>query len=276
LKTIGGEPPPNICIVGSPKMCHRYSSLRVLPSPLAPPSGPGIAGGDGNTRNELYLWHIFGDPTMQMFGGGSPPIVFNPAIFKAIYKELPIPRPGDPPPFEVNVTFPTNIALAGQPVSLLRNGQVIGKALAGDGSVKIAAEFNDGLPKPGELQVAVDANDAAPVTVPVEGGTTPPPPPPPLPPTKADLIVTDLVASSVTVKNQGGTLAPAFVTTITTAQAGAQVLNFGPLAPGESATVSWNCGFDATYVATADARFAVDESDETNNTLSKPITGCST
>ena len=37
---------------------------------LAPPSGPGIVGGDGNTRNELYLWHYFGDPTMQMWGGG--------------------------------------------------------------------------------------------------------------------------------------------------------------------------------------------------------------
>ena len=27
---------------------------------LSPP------GSDGNTRNELYLWHYFGDPTMQM------------------------------------------------------------------------------------------------------------------------------------------------------------------------------------------------------------------
>jgi hypothetical protein len=143
---------------------------------LAPPSGPGIAGGDGNTRNELYLWHWFGDPTMQMFGGGSPPIVFNPAVFKAVYKEFPIPRPGDPPPFEVNMTFPSNLALAGQPISLLRNGQVIGKALAGDGSVRIAAEFNDGAPKPGELTVALEADGAAPVTVPVEGGTAPPAP----------------------------------------------------------------------------------------------------
>ena len=132
---------------------------------LAPPSGPGIAGGDGNTRNELYLWHYFGDPTMQMFGGGSPPIVFNPDIFKAIYKELPIPKPGDPPPFLVELTLPGNPALTGQPISLLRNGQVIGKALAGDGSVAIAAEFNDGKPLPGELAVAFEADNAAPVQV---------------------------------------------------------------------------------------------------------------
>ena len=87
---------------------------------LAPPSGPGIAGGDGNTRNELYLWHYFGDPTMQMFGGGSPPIVFNPAIFKAIYKEFPIPKPGDPPPFLVELTFPSEPGAdrpAGQPAA---------------------------------------------------------------------------------------------------------------------------------------------------------------
>ena len=51
---------------------------------LAPPSGPGIAGGDGNTRAELYLWHYFGDPTMQMWGGGGNPIIFNPNLFKAI------------------------------------------------------------------------------------------------------------------------------------------------------------------------------------------------
>jgi hypothetical protein len=116
---------------------------------LAPPSGPGIAGGEGNTRNELYLWHYFGDPTMQMFGGGSPPIVFNPAVFTAVYKEFPIPKPGDPPPYLVELTFPSNPALTGQPVSLLRNGEVIGKAIAGDGSVAVAATFNDGAPAPG-------------------------------------------------------------------------------------------------------------------------------
>jgi hypothetical protein len=174
---------------------------------LAPPSGPGIAGGDGNTRNELYLWHYFGDPTMQMFGGGSPPIVFNPNIFKAIYKEFPIPRPGDPPPFEVNMTFPAGLALAGQPVSLLRNGQVIGKALAGDGSVKIAAEFNDGAPKPGELEVAIDSVGAAPVKIPVEGGTPPPPPPlpPPPPPPPVTTSITQTCPSTPVIYSPNGT-----------------------------------------------------------------------
>ena len=142
---------------------------------LAPPSGPGIAGGDGNTRNELYLWHYFGDPTMQMFGGGSAPIVFNPAVFKAIYKEFPIPKPGDPPPYLVELTFPSNPALTGQPISLLRNGEVIGKAIAGDGSAAVPATFNDGAPPPGQLEIAFEADGAAPVKIPVQGGTAPAP-----------------------------------------------------------------------------------------------------
>ena len=100
---------------------------------------------------------------MQMFGGGSPPIVFNPAIFKAVYKEFPIPRPGDPPPFLVELTFPSNPALTGQPVSLLRNGQVIGKAIAGDGSVNVAADVQRRrAAAPGELEIAIDAEGAAP------------------------------------------------------------------------------------------------------------------
>jgi len=179
---------------------------------LAPPSGPGIAGGDGNTRKELYLWHIFGDPTMQMFGGGSPPIVFNPNIFRAVYREFPIPRPGDPPPYLVELTFPSNPALTGQPISLLRNGQVIGKALAGDGSVNVVAEFNDGAPAPGELTLAIDAEGAAPVTIPVSGGTTPPPPPPlpppppPPPPPPAATSITQTCPSPVQLSGNGGNI----------------------------------------------------------------------
>ena len=135
---------------------------------LAPPSGPGIAGGDGKTRKQLYLWHWFGDPTMQMFGGGQRPIVFNPNIFKAVYKELPIPipKPGDPPPYLVELTFPSNPALTGQPISLLRNGEVVGKAIAGDGSVQVPVTFNDGKPQPGELEIALEADGAAPVRCP--------------------------------------------------------------------------------------------------------------
>ena len=125
---------------------------------------------NGTTRSEFYLWHYYGDPSMQMWGGGNPPIVFNPALIKAIYKPGPISIP-DPPPYEVNVNLGQFAAqFAGQPVSLLRNGQVIGKAiLAADGTATIPAAFGDGSVKPGELEVAFEGDGAQPVKAPVDG-----------------------------------------------------------------------------------------------------------
>jgi|GEM_PF-1870907 len=133
---------------------------------------------NGTTRSEFYLWHYYGDPSMQMWGGGNAPIVINPALIKAIYKPGPISIP-DPPPYEVQVTLPPG--LNGQPISLLRNGQVIGKAFAAGDAATIPASFGDGSVKPGELEVAVEADGAQPVKVPVEGVPVPPPPvaPPP-------------------------------------------------------------------------------------------------
>lgn len=133
---------------------------------LAPPAA------DASTRNELYLWHYFGDPSMQMWGGGTSPIVLDPVVFEATYKQLSPPNPGDPPPFYVEITLPP--VLAGQPFSLLRNGEVIGKAIAGEGTVQVPATFNDGEPKPGELTVALESDGAAPVRFGV-GGVPPAP-----------------------------------------------------------------------------------------------------
>ena len=225
---------------------------------LAPPSGPGIAGGDGNTRNELYLWHYFGDPTMQMFGGGQAPIVFNPNVFKAIYKELPIPNPGDPPPFFVELTFPSNPALTGQPISLLRRGEVIGKAIAGDGSVAVGATFNDGPPAPGELEIAFEADGAAPVKVPVGGVQQP------------DLVVSALTASSLTVTNNGPGSAAASKAKVVDSQNNTLTFDIGPLAPGGSQTVQFTCTALPlrSRTATADSTGVVGETNETNNTRS--------
>ena len=39
---------------------------------------------NGTTRNEFYLWHYYGDPSMQMWGGGNAPIVIKPLDIKAI------------------------------------------------------------------------------------------------------------------------------------------------------------------------------------------------
>jgi hypothetical protein len=127
---------------------------------------------DGNTRNELYLWHYFGDPTMQLWGGGHAPIVFDPSRFAALLAfEITKPGPGpDPPPWEVRVTLPPE--LNGQPISLLHDGQVIGEALVEDGHAVIAPLFGDGSVKPGSLQVAIEGDGAQPVSAPVDTSAT--------------------------------------------------------------------------------------------------------
>jgi hypothetical protein len=159
---------------------------------LSPP------GTDGNTRNELYLWHYFGDPSMQMWGGGQPPFVVNAGLLQAIYKAKPG-TPGDPP-YEVNVSgFPAEVF--GQPISLLRNGQVVGRAFVnGDGTAKIPASFGDGSVKPGDLEVAGDADGAQPVKIPVSG-------------VPADTTLTQTCPDSVSFNDPAtvtGNLAPAF------------------------------------------------------------------
>jgi hypothetical protein len=140
---------------------------------LSPPSGPGIAGGDGSTRNELYLWHYFGDPSMQMWGGNpiKLPVV---ADFRALFvKAINLP---DPPPYGVEVTLPAEFN--GQPFSLLRNGDVVGKGIAENGKALLPAAFDNGQPKPGELQVAFEGDGAVPILIPVDGVPPEPPPPP--------------------------------------------------------------------------------------------------
>jgi hypothetical protein len=125
---------------------------------------------NGTTRSEFYLWHYYGDPSMQMWGGGNAPIVFNPALVTAVYKPGPISIP-DPPPYEVEVNLGQVLGnLTGQPISLLQNGQVIGKAfLNATGAASIPASFGDGSVKPGELEVAFEGDGAQPFKVPVAG-----------------------------------------------------------------------------------------------------------
>jgi hypothetical protein len=128
---------------------------------LAPPP-------DGNTRNELYLWHYFGDPSMQMWGGGAP-LVLHASDLQATYRQgyTGPPVPGDPPPYEVVVNV--SQLFNGQAISLLRNGQVVGKAFVENGVATIPASFGDGNVKPGDLEVAFEPVGAQPVNSPVQG-----------------------------------------------------------------------------------------------------------
>jgi hypothetical protein len=103
---------------------------------------------------------------MQMWGGGQPPLYLDPNLFQAVFStQITNPPPGDPPPYQVNVTLPAG--LAGQPISLVRDGQVIGKTVAGDGVATIPAEFGDGSVKAGHLQVSMEAEGSPPLTIPV-------------------------------------------------------------------------------------------------------------
>ena len=122
---------------------------------LSPPAG------DGNTRNELYLWHYLGDPSMQMWGGEpiKLPIVNQ---FTAVFV-----REFFAGPYGVRVTLPPEFN--GQAFSLVRDGQVIGKGIAANGVANVPAAFGDGQPEQGELKVAFEGDGAVPITIPVNG-----------------------------------------------------------------------------------------------------------
>ena len=92
---------------------------------------------NGTTRSEFYLWHYFGDPTMQMWGAKDPSVVdHQPASPPSSRRQIE-PPPPDPPPYWVQVTLPPEFN--GQAFSLLRQGVVIGKGVAAGGSVNIPA-----------------------------------------------------------------------------------------------------------------------------------------
>jgi hypothetical protein len=131
---------------------------------LAPPAT------DGSTRNELYLWHYFGDPSMQMWGGGVDPLVFVLTQFRAVYKkQLEDPGP-DPPPYLVEITLPSEFN--GQPIALLQDGEVIGKAIAANGIANVPADFDSDDVNVGKLEIAIEADGAQPIKIPVSGETS--------------------------------------------------------------------------------------------------------
>jgi len=207
-RVLAGEGPDNKLRVGDALIRGKQRLAGIWA-----PSGPGITGGDGNSRNELYLWHYFGDPSMQMWGG--EPIAF-PVItdFRAAFDKEAIgpPRP-DPPPYGVRVTLPP--AFNGQPFALLRNGQVVGKGVAADGQAVVPAHFDSSQPKPGELFVAFEGDGAVAIQIPVDGVPEPPqqepPPEPPGPKTDTQTTVScpQFVTNNATA-HITGTLAPKF------------------------------------------------------------------
>jgi hypothetical protein len=98
--------------------------------------------GAGDTYVEHYLYHLLGDPTMQMWA--SNPVRFDPGKFRGVVKEIrefKVPQPGDPP-FFVHFEMGAQPLAAGTLTTLFRNGdEAIGRGIVnGDGSVDIVPD----------------------------------------------------------------------------------------------------------------------------------------
>ncbi len=160
---------------------------------------------DGNTTFEHRIWHLYGDPTMRMRGGGGK-LVFDPSIFKIKFELVatetptnPIPDPGPKRP-GYQVVLEGLQAINGQTVALLKNGEVVGQGLVQNGKTEVLAIFGDGSVKPGDLQVVIDAaTDAPPVVLPV------PVPDAPAPTTAPEPAATTLTQTAPTTTVQWGT-----------------------------------------------------------------------
>ena len=127
--------------------------------------------GAGDTYVEHYLYHLLGDPTMQMWA--APPVRFDPDRFRGILFEVVHPEPGDPP-WRVRVEL-ENPFSEGTLVTLLQKGVPIGKSIIRNGVAEVAPEFNTSQH---DLSIALDQDGAFPAGEPVEGSGPPPPPPP--------------------------------------------------------------------------------------------------
>ncbi|MFL5841805.1 MAG: hypothetical protein ACJ77Z_15260, partial [Thermoleophilaceae bacterium] len=124
--------------------------------------------GAGDTYVEHYLYHLLGDPSAQMWA--AEPQHFDPS--KVISRYI---TRASGPPWEIQIQLPVG---GGDPppegtiLTLLQNGQAIGKAIAGgDGTATITPEVNV---DPTNLKIALDQDGALPGQDDVEGIPQPP------------------------------------------------------------------------------------------------------
>ena len=96
----------------------------------------------------------------------------------------------------------------------------------------------------------------------------PPPPPPPMP----DLYVASFTKNTIVIQNRGNAAAGA--SSILTISVVGLTFTVPNLAAGASATFNWGACGVGTYVAIVDRTNLVAESDETNNTASRPNSSC--
>ena len=123
--------------------------------------------GSGDTYVEHYLYHLLGDPTMQMWA--NPPVRFDPSRFRGVirdYVELdPTPDPGDPP-FYIRFEFLGEPLAIGSLITVFRGDEAIGRGIVGtDGAVNIVPDAN--VP-PRNLTLSLQQDGAFPESEPVE------------------------------------------------------------------------------------------------------------
>src|SRR4051812_16964926 len=99
--------------------------------------------GAGDTYVEHYLYHLLGDPTMQMWA--DPPQRFNVGRIKAVYRTIRAPHPGDPT-FQVLINFPIgggDPPAFGTVVTLFSGNAAIGRGIVGrDGALTLMPNVN--------------------------------------------------------------------------------------------------------------------------------------
>jgi hypothetical protein len=87
--------------------------------------------GTGDTYVEHYLYHLLGDPTMQMWA--APPARFDPSRFRGVVKnirEFKVPQPGDPP-FFVQFQFLGEPLAIGSQITVFNGDEAIGRGIVG-------------------------------------------------------------------------------------------------------------------------------------------------
>ena len=129
--------------------------------------------GAGDTYAEHYLYHLLGDPTMQMWS--DPPVRFDPSRFKGVIRdirEIRPPRPGDPP-FFVRVELESPIA-NGTVVTLYSSGNPVGKGIIQNGIANVIPEVEVSTR---ELSFSLQQDGAFPAGEPVESDQAPAPQP---------------------------------------------------------------------------------------------------
>ena len=123
--------------------------------------------GSGDTYVEHYLYHLLGDPTMQMWA--NPPVRFDPSRFRGIVKEIrefKIQEPGDPP-FFVRFEFPGEPLAIGSLITVFRGDEAVGRGIVGgDGSVNIVPDVP--FSEQDNLTLSLQQDGAFPEKEPVE------------------------------------------------------------------------------------------------------------